>query len=38
MKYIGASFQGTPSKDGSEIVGTWSQGGSAPLTLKRQAK
>ena len=32
-----ASFQGTISPDGSEIVGHWMQGGqSTPLTIKRQ--
>jgi hypothetical protein len=38
IKYISASFQGTLSKDGNEITGTWTQAGSAPLTLKRQPK
>ena len=34
-----ASFEGTISDDGSEIVGQWKQGGrSTPLTIKRQAK
>ena len=34
-----ASFEGTISDDGSEIVGKWKQGGrSTPLTIKRQAK
>ena len=34
-----ASFEGTISPDGSEIVGHWKQSGqSAPLTIKRQEK
>ncbi|MEO8019082.1 MAG: alpha/beta fold hydrolase [Pseudomonadota bacterium] len=35
---INGKFEGRFSADGSEIVGTWSQGGgSMPLTLRRQA-
>ena len=34
-----ASFEGTISPDGSEIVGYWNQGGrSTPLTIKRQER
>ena len=34
-----ASFEGTISPDGSEIVGHWKQGGqSTPLTIKRQKR
>jgi pimeloyl-ACP methyl ester carboxylesterase len=35
MAYVGGSFEGTVSSDGSELKGTWRQGGSAnPLELK----
>jgi pimeloyl-ACP methyl ester carboxylesterase len=36
MKAIGAEYQARPSDDGSELVGTWRQGGNSfPLTLRR---
>jgi pimeloyl-ACP methyl ester carboxylesterase len=39
LKAIGGVYEGKLNKDGSEIEGTWSQGGgSLPLTLKRTDK
>jgi uncharacterized protein len=38
MKALGASFEGTMSKDGSEISGEFRQGGSLPLVFKRTDK
>lgn len=36
MKKIGGSYEGTLSEDGSEVIGTWTQGGqSLPLAFKR---
>ena len=35
MVYVGGSFEGTISSDGTELKGTWTQGGSAnPMELK----
>ena len=37
LNSLPASFEGTLSEDGSEIVGKWMQSGhSIPLTIKRQ--
>jgi hypothetical protein len=38
MKYVSASYQGKFNKERTEVTGTWVQGGSLPLTLKREAK
>jgi pimeloyl-ACP methyl ester carboxylesterase len=39
MKQLGAAFDGTLNKEGSELTGQFKQGGSSfPLTLKRVAK
>jgi hypothetical protein len=34
---IGGEFTGKLSADGSQIVGQWSQGGTAPLTMTKKA-
>jgi pimeloyl-ACP methyl ester carboxylesterase len=37
LRAVGGRYEGELAESGDEIVGTWSQGGSLPLTLKRDA-
>jgi hypothetical protein len=39
LRIAGGGFKGTMNKEGTQLVGDWTQGGgSLPLTLKKAAK